>query len=119
MNEPDDLNAEERQRFRALLDQGADRLDTRTAHRLAQLRAAALRGERTGRPQRPWFIPAMGAAVAASIVAVVALQIMHRPEPGLPEVATVDMELLLAKDALDFYGDLDFYVWLEDENGES
>lgn len=123
MSTQDDLSPEQRLRVRRLLDQGAEGLDVNTVHRLAHIRAAALRGERVARPQRRWFMPALGAALVASVVAVVVLQVMHNPmhnpESGTLDLASTDMELLLAKDDLEFYGDLDFYVWLEHGNVES
>ncbi len=113
MSEPEDLDPATRQRVRARLNQGAERLNVYTVQRLAQARAAALNGERR---QRPWLIPSLGAAVAAALVVSVTLQMTHVSDTAPVEVATFDLELLTSHDGLDMYQDLEFYTWLDDEH---
>lgn len=113
MSEPEELDPATRQRVRARLEEGAERLDFYTMQRLARARAAALNGER---PQRPWLIPSLGAAVAAALLVSVTLQIAHVSDPTPMEVAAFDLELLTSHDDLDMYQDLEFYTWLEDEH---
>ncbi len=116
MSEPEDLDPATRQRVRAHLDQGAERLNVYTLHRLAQARAAALNGERR---QHPWLIPSLGAAVAAALLVSVTLQMTHVSDMAPVEVATFDLELLTSHDDLDMYQDLEFYTWLDDEHESS
>jgi len=119
MSGRDDLDPATVQRVRARLEQGADQLNVYTVQRLAQARAAALHGERTARRSRRWLLPALGAAVAAALVVSVTLQVMHKPDAGIAEVANLDMELLTSHDDLELYQDLEFYAWLDDEHESS
>lgn len=116
MSEPDELNAAQQQRARALLDQGAEQLDHVTLQRLARARHAALHGE-TRNPRRrvaPWI----GAAVAASLVAAITLNGWMGSERAPYEVAAMDLELLTAREEFEFYQDLDFYEWLDEAKDE-
>ena len=117
MNEREELNEAQRQRARALLEQSAERLDHHTVQRLERARTAALKGHERSAPRRvaPW----VGVAVAASLVAAVALDVWQSSErvPQAPEVATNDMELMTAQDDIEFYQDLEFYEWLESNEG--
>jgi len=119
MSERDDLDPAAAQRVRARLEQGAEQLNVYTVQRLAQARAAALNSERVPRTTRPWLLPALGAAVAAALVVSVTLQVMHKPDAGVAEVANLDLELLTAHEDLDLYQDLEFYAWLDDEHESS
>jgi len=119
MSEHDDLDPATAERVRARLEQGAGQLNVYTVQRLAQARAAALNGARAPRRSRPWLLPALGAAVAAALVASVTLQVMHKPDAGVAEFASLDLELLTAHEDLDLYQDLEFYAWLDDEHESS
>lgn len=113
MSEQEELDPAVRQRVRARLDQGAERLNVYTVQRLARARAAALSGERR---QRSWLIPSLGAVVAAALLVSVTLQIAHVSDPAPVDVAMFDLELLTSHDDLDMYQDLEFYTWLDDEH---
>jgi negative regulator of sigma E activity len=119
MNERDELDPATAQRVRARLEQGADQLNVYTVQRLARARTAALNGERAQRRSRPWLLPALGAAVAAVLVVSVTLQVMHKPDAAVADVATLDLELLTSHDDLELYQDLEFYAWLDDEHEHS
>jgi hypothetical protein len=112
---------------KAVLTEAVLRVDARTRSRLNQARQAALEAAHRRRPLwRFTLMPAAGAAAAALLVAVV---LWHRaPESQLPTIegradATMDMDLLTDKDAIDLLDGWDgpFYEWAaaqSDENGE-
>lgn len=115
MSKDDELDPQTAQRVRAQLDQGAEQLNVYTVQRLAQARAAALNGERVQRSTRSWWLPALGAAVAAALVVSVTVQVMHSPDAAVADIATLDLELLTSHDDLELYQDMEFYAWLDDE----
>jgi hypothetical protein len=112
---------------KAVLTEAVLRVDARTRSRLNQARQAALEAAQKRRPRwRFTLMPAAGAAAAALLVAVV---LWHRgPENQLPTIegradATIDMDLLTDKDAIDLLEGWDgpFYEWAAaqpDANGE-
>lgn len=116
MSDHDDLTAAQQQRARALLEQGADQLDHHTVQRLARARQAALNGEPrvTHRRVAPWI----GAAVAASLVAAVTLNMWRDDDPSSHDVAAIDLELMTAQEDLEFYQELEFYEWLDEASDE-
>jgi hypothetical protein len=116
---------------RVVLAQSVSRIDGRTRSRLNQARQAAL--EAAARRRRPlWWrpftlMPAVGAAAAAVLVALV---LWHREptgfEPPMLEQGTAveDMDLLADGEGLDLMEGWDgpFYEWAiaqTDGNGES
>jgi hypothetical protein len=117
MSEHDELTPQQQQRARDLLEQGARQLDAATVHRLANLRAAALRGDARISPQRHWRLPVAGAAVALALVMAVALNVWHDADAPAQQLALDDLDLLLAQEEAELYLDADFYAWLDDENG--
>lgn len=114
---------------RAVLAEAVLRVDSRTRSRLNQARQAALQAAQAHRRQPLWrftLMPAAGAVAAALLVAVV---LWHRaPQNELPTIegrpdATLDMDLLTDKDAIDLLDGWDgsFYEWAaaqSDTNGE-
>jgi anti-sigma-K factor RskA len=112
---------------RAVLAEAVLRVDARTRSRLNKSRQAALEAAHKRRPRwRFTLMPAAGAAAAALLVAIV---LWHRaPQTELPTIeagadATLDMELLTDKDAMDLLDGWDgsFYEWAaaqSDTNGE-
>jgi hypothetical protein len=112
---------------RAVLAEAVLRVDARTRSRLNQARRAALEAAHKRRPLwRFTLMPAAGAVAAALLVTVV---LWHRaPERELPAIegradATMDMDLLTDKDAIDLLEGWDgsFYEWAaaqSDANGE-
>jgi len=123
MNTPHDENWIER--ARALLDQSTDALDAATLSRLHRARRAAL-AQRRGMSRR-W---ALGAGVAAAAALMLGLGLgLHRsgqtdrPTPAMTETAVfqpADIDVLTGDDdALDLYENLDFYAWLDAQDGGS
>ena len=112
---------------RAVLAEAVLRVDARTRSRLNASRQAALEAARRRRPL--WRLPLMPAAGAVAAALLVAVVLWHRaPETQLPTIegradATMDMDLLTDKDAIDLLDGWDgsFYEWAaaqSDANGE-
>lgn len=119
MNKDDELDPATVRRLRAQLDQGAQRLNVYTVQKLAQARMAAVNGERVPRTVPSWWLPALGAGVAAALVVAVTLQVVRAPDTVVADAAAFDLELLTSHDDLELYQELEFYAWLDDENESS
>lgn len=114
MKEPNDSFE---QRLRQQLDRSTERLDETRASQLRQARLAAL--EHAG--QESVTHPHWGTvAVAASVGALaIGLWLHQKPESDTPLVAQVEaIELLAAQEDMEFYEDLDFYLWLASQEGQ-
>jgi hypothetical protein len=123
----EELQTEFERNARSVLAEAVLRVDARTRSRLNQARQAALEAAQKRRPLwRFTLMPAAGAVAAALLVAVV---LWHRgPQNQLPSIegradATIDMDLLTDKDAIDLLEGWDgpFYEWdaaQPDPNGE-
>ncbi|MFQ5488482.1 MAG: DUF3619 family protein [Gammaproteobacteria bacterium] len=101
--------------MKAALDHRLESLDGETTERLEQVRRQVLA---TGTAQRPSWVQAAGlAAVAASALLVVSLWFVGDGGRDAPELLPLmeDLELLGAKQDIKFFEDLDFYLWLADE----
>jgi hypothetical protein len=97
----------------ATLDKAVDELDGATQGRLRAARREAL----AARQSRPaWLVPLGGLATAAT-VAVLALSLWLLPARQQPTAlpSVEDMVLLSDEAELEFYEDLDFYLWLDTE----
>lgn len=112
------------QRSRELFDDSVASLDARTRSRLNQARQVALdaaRGHASG-PAR-WLLP-IGSAAALVLVVLTSLQFM-RPdnevpvmdEPGVVASTVDDLEILISTDELEMLKDVEFYAWLETQQG--
>ena len=108
------------ERARDLLDRGVENLAPQTGRRLEDIRFRALSADEEKRPGffslRRWV---MVGSFAAATAATVALFFWLSPSPQpLPTGHVEDLEIITAKERLDFYQNLDFYRWLEtNENG--
>ena len=118
MNEPEDTDRLLKM-SKATLDKAVDGLDDATLQDLRRVRREALLvGKPVGSDKRSgWLLPASGLAVAATVsVLTVSLWLMspeNDPVSQLP--ALEDMALLGDAESLEFYENLDFYLWLDDE----
>lgn len=117
MNETD-KPGDERQLARTRLDRAAAALDTSIVTRLRSARLHAVAGAER---RRPWpgiqrWLPLSAAAATALVVATVALLWWRAPAPVLTTAATEDFEWVLTKDSPDFFNELEFFGWLEDEH---
>ncbi|MEE4375890.1 MAG: hypothetical protein V2J55_00030 [Candidatus Competibacteraceae bacterium] len=95
---------------KAELDASAAALDSVTVARLEQRRRTALRSC----PSRPtWWIPAGAfATLAVAITTIFLWTAAPTPESdGLLE----DLDLLSSIEDIEFYDELDFYLWLNDD----
>lgn len=104
-------------RARASLDEQLERTPAHISSRLGAVRHRATASRRCGKVQR--WIPAMAAAALVAVVVSGIWPGRHSgPEPvmmaGL-EPHAADFELLTAADDLDLYENMDFYLWLEQQ----
>jgi hypothetical protein len=98
---------------RDALDRNAVSLDEDTLLRLRQIRLDAV--ESAGRGRRFFAFPSLVTAGGLATAAVVAVAVAIWSEPArqpLPVSHPEDVQVLVAKDHLDLYQDLDFYRWL-------
>jgi len=119
MNRNED-NAAFVERTRQALEQGAP-LDAETADRLRQARRRAVRaaGRRAWRAGllsggHPRLAGAAAGGLALAGAALVAVLLWHPGHRPVPPARAVDLELLTSKNSLEFYRDLDFYEWLQE-----
>lgn len=108
------------ERIKESLDQQTDELDAATLSRLRQARARAV--EEMDRKQqrfKPGAIWAGGFATAALAVTLVLVWPGNNTLP--PEFAqeVADIELLSDDHSIEFYEELDFYLWLEQQEQET
>lgn len=106
------------ERVREALDARASALDGATLSRLRQAREAALRQPGSSR----WLPDLSGnglrwaGAAAGVLLLVVALSVWR--QAGVPPQGVMDdLEVLASSEDLDLYRDLDFYLWLEQQEG--
>ena len=97
---------------RHILDDSVDAIDEQTTSRLKQIRYQALQSK----PQkRHWLMPYSAfAATAAVMILTVTVWLTQSPNIN-DELVLEDMPLLTTGEELDFYQDLEFYSWLDDE----
>jgi len=113
MSEKDFLNKLKKQ-----LDEQSEQLDATTLSKLNRSRQAALAqaSPQTSRMKQNW-LPASGLAAAVLLTSV----FLFRSE----EIVTNsnqsmdDIEIIAASDNLDLYEQLDFYLWLLEENNSA
>jgi len=95
------------------LNQTSEELDMEVLGRLRQSRELALRRlDRRIVPQRAGWA---GLALASFCALAIYLGFVRTDGVELSENLLTDSEVLMAQQALDFYNDLDFYLWLDDQ----
>lgn len=101
------------EKTRGVLDQAVNEVDVATANELRMMRHKALK------PQpRNWFMQhsvPLFASTAAVLMITASLMLNQGAEP----IGATDVEylaLMSEKEGLDFYQDLEFYDWLEEES---
>ena len=100
--------------IKAELDKSAESLDAHTLSRLNQARHRALeRRTRFSWKVNRWLLP----AAATAAVAVLAFNLLTITPPAEPETLLEDLELLSSVEDMDFYGELEFYEWLDQHAG--
>lgn len=100
------------------LDDAEKNLDAGTVARLRAARREAIeQGLRRPSRLRPgWLLPLGGFATATIVFAVAGLLWFSTPNPNLLQTNVSDIELLTAHENPEFFADLDFYDWLENDN---
>lgn len=102
---------------KSLLDDAADNLDEKTMSRLRQARIRALESAKDGASIN-WMIPASGlAAVATVSVLTISIWTAKPVEHELAD-AFNDIELLTSTESLEFYEELEFYAWIDEQNAK-
>ena len=97
-----------------VLDTGTDALDSSTLARLRQVRREALQ-QSPDRGVRWWMpVSALGATAAAILVATW-LTTTVAPQANVEGIE--DIEILASADNTDLYEQMDFYEWLESQQG--
>lgn len=106
------LNAAKR-----VLDWAEKNIDAGTvAHLRAARRQALEEGRRRPLHVRPtWLLPVGGLATAGIVLTVAGLLWFMAPNTPAPLQASMDdLELFTARDNPEFFADLDFFIWLDD-----
>jgi hypothetical protein len=100
------------------LDDAEKNLDAGTVTRLRAARRAAIEQglQRPLRMRPGWLLPVGGFATAAIVFAVAGLLWFSAPNPNLMQANVSDIELLTAHENPEFFADLDFYDWLDNDS---
>lgn len=109
--------------IKARLDQSEDRLDDLTLMRLRRIRQQAVQAGSSNPPKSEvisrrerWLMPT--ASIAATVViTVMAFMITNRTSLHDEDMlaAVEDIPILEAEPAPEFYENLDFYLWLDEQ----
>ena len=101
------------QDIREELDKSVDTLDAHTLSRLNQARHKALEQPTRTRWRSNWLLP----VAATAAVAVLAFSLLTVNSTTDPDLLLEDLELLSSAEDMDFYGELEFYEWLDQYAG--
>lgn len=99
---------------RAALEREAGDLGARESVRLATARREALAAGSHAARVRPWAWGGLATAAAGALGLMLWLGTPHGPVAAPP---VEDLDLLASAEGLDFYADLDFYLWLDEDGG--
>ena len=104
------------EQLRGALDANAQKVDTSTLDRLAQIRRQAM----SRRAVESSFIPRFAPAIAFAASAIMLAIMLRVPDGSIPELDANAMlfEVVLASNDLELIEDLEFYSWL-DANGNA
>lgn len=104
---------------RKTLDGAAENLEASICSRLTRARMAAVdQGRR--KAARPWrWVAAPVTAGVAVALALASLWFRGGPEGIGPAAEVVDLEIMTATEAPEFYADLEFYQWLAEDDGHA
>ncbi len=103
------------ERIRGFLDESAENLNPEVCLRLQEGRFRALRA---GEKRRGWFFSFFRwitvGGLATATTAIFALFFwFNAPSLEAPTKQVEDFEILTSKEQIDFYKDLDFFLWLD------
>jgi len=100
---------------RKILDDAGENLEASICSRLTRARMAAV-----DQGRRPWRWSAVPITAGVAVVLVfVTLWFRGGPVGIGPAAEVVDMEILTAPEAPDFYADLEFYQWLAEDDDQA
>lgn len=99
------------------LDESSDALDANTLSRIRQIRAMAVdKAEgRTVKNGSGLFI----GGLATACLMVLAIVVLMKSPTSIETVPVDDLELISSSDNLEFYEDLEFYEWLDEDGLQS
>jgi hypothetical protein len=98
------------------LEQSVDDMDGKTLSRLAGLRREALERKRQRRYRIPRWMRVPAAGLAAAAVALLAFTtVVKETSPPLGEQILADVDILSSREVMEFYENLDFYLWLAEQ----
>ncbi len=101
--------------IRQALDRTVDQLDGETRSKLAQARVKALAS--LNRPKTVAWFSAPVPVLASVLVIFMGLSLWNsQPEPAIDIAADTDLEFLAASEPLDLYDDLEFFMWLSEQD---
>jgi hypothetical protein len=108
------------EKIRRFLDESAESLSTETGLRLREVRFQAVNaaGKKRGVFAFPRWITVGGLATATTAVLAIFFW-FNVPSVEIPAKQVEDFEILTSREQIDFYKDLDFFLWLAaKENGK-
>jgi len=97
---------------KSTLDHQADNLDAATLSRLNLARQAALQQTKRPAKNRQVWIPAGGLAVVVLLTSI----FLFKAEEIAVSTGIDEMEIIASNDGLDLYEQLDFYMWMVEED---
>jgi len=104
------------QKLKSRLDEDTESLDAETLSRLNRSRQAALAQLDKKKPwfKMPVWIPATGGL--ATVMLLTSVMLFKAEEIAITvDSDTVEMEIIAAQDSFELYEQLDFYLWLAEE----
>jgi hypothetical protein len=108
------------QRARRALDEAAESLDRGTRGRLAAARREAIAAGRGGAWHRAAGpLPALAAAAAVAAIAVTAWLVQPGASDRAPAARVTAFEVAASGEDLALLRDLEFYLWLEEQDGRA
>ncbi len=118
MNETEQSEIEFARRIKERLETEIPALDAATLSCLRQARERALAIAAGKQPVFwQWWPARFGLAATAALVAAVIWQLQPFPVRDLPVVDMEDdLEILIASDEMNFYADMEFLIWLEQQD---
>ncbi|HIM07437.1 MAG: DUF3619 family protein [Gammaproteobacteria bacterium] len=102
------------------LDEAVDTLDANTLSRIRQIRTQAVEKEKikTEGLQLNWLFNKQRLFVgglATACVMVLAMMLLFNSPTSIQTIPEEDIELISSSDNLEFFEDLEFYEWLEED----
>lgn len=97
---------------KSTLDRQTDNLDAATLSRLNQARQAALQQTKRPAKNRRVWVTAGGLAAAVLLTTI----FLFRAEEIAVSTNIGEMEIIASNDGLDLYEQLDFYIWMVEED---